>query len=107
MSVKLDTENRNRKAERAEFTVLFEDDKTCITSWCFPPGSETGWHHHTYDYVTIQQSGGKLELENDRGDKFIVDYKENQTAAYKAPVKHNATNISDEEVRVTEIEYKS
>jgi len=29
-----------------------------------------------------------------------------RAAAYTAPIKHNATNVSDEEVRVIEIEYK-
>ena len=106
MSVQIEEKNRHIGYEPAEFTVLYEDEKTRITSWCFAPGTETGWHHHNFDYVTIQQSGGKLRLENDKGTITFVDYERNRTVAYQAPVKHNATNVSDEEVRAIEIEYE-
>ncbi len=59
MSVRMQEKNRNRKAEAADFKILFEDDKTRITAWRFPPGSETDWHHHSHGYVTIQQSAGR------------------------------------------------
>ena len=95
-----------RKVTKAERSVLFEDEKTRITFWCFPPGSETGWHRHTHDYVTLQQSEGKLKLESRDGNIKIIDYINGSAGAYSAPVEHNAINIGDIEVRVTEIEYK-
>lgn len=106
MSIQLKDQDPDHVFKPAEFTILFEDDKTKITSWRFEPGTETGWHHHNYDYVTIQKSGGCLRLENDAGDIKLIDYEMDRTAAYSAPIKHNATNVSDEEVRVIEIEYK-
>jgi beta-alanine degradation protein BauB len=106
MSIQLKDAKQDHNFEPAEFTVLFEDDKTKITSWRFDPGTETGWHHHTFDYVTIQKSGGRLKLESDDGDIRFVDYTMDHAAAYTAPIKHNATNVSNEEVRVIEIEYK-
>lgn len=105
MSILLNKSGHDYKA--AEFTILFEDDKTKITSWRFDPGAETGWHEHDVDYVTIQKSGGRLKLESDTGDVKFVDYKMDHAAGYAAPIRHNATNISDEEVRVIEIEYKN
>jgi quercetin dioxygenase-like cupin family protein len=107
MSIQLKEKNIDHPYEPAEFTVLFEDDKTRVTSWRFAPGTQTGWHHHNFDYVTIQQSGGQLRLENDAGDIKLIDYEPNRTVGYSAPIKHNATNVSDEEVRVIEIEYKT
>ena len=89
-----------------ERVLIFEDEKTRITFWRFPPGGETGWHRHTHDYVTIQQSGGKLRLEDREGNTKIVDYTDGKAAAYSAPIEHNAKNVGDVEVRVTEIEYK-
>jgi beta-alanine degradation protein BauB len=106
MSIQLDKKNETHNFESAEFTVLFEDEKTRITSWRFDPGTETGWHHHNFDYVTIQQSGGRLKLETQDGEVKFIDYQNEQTAGYAAPIKHNATNVSDEEIRVIEIEYK-
>ncbi len=107
MSVALEDRDARQETAEAERVVMFEDEKTRITYWRFPPGSETGWHRHTHDYVTIQQSGGQLQLENRDGTVKVIDYKDGCTAGYSAPIEHNASNISDEEVRVTEIEYKT
>ena len=106
MSVALEDREGRQETAEAERVVMFEDEKTRITYWRFPPGSETGWHRHTHDYVTIQQSGGQLQLENRDGTVKVIDYKDGRAAGYSAPIEHNASNISDEEVRVTEIEYK-
>ena len=106
MSVALEDRDARKETAEAERVVMFEDEKTRITQWRFPPGTETGWHRHTHDYVTIQQSSGQLRLENRDGTVNVIDYKDGHTAGYSAPIEHNAKNISDEEVRVTEIEYK-
>ena len=107
MSILLEEREKRVATSDAERQVLFEDDKTRITFWRFPPDTETGWHKHTHDYVTIQQSGGQLKLEDREGNIKIIDYVDGKAAAYKAPIEHNAKNISNEEVRVTEIEYKT
>ena len=46
-------------------------------------------------------------LERDDGSVTRVEYEPGRTVRYAAPIRHNATNVSDEEVRVTEIEYKT
>jgi len=107
MSVILEDRDARKETAEAERVVMFEDEKTRITFWRFPPGTQTGWHRHTHDYVTIQQSGGQLQLENRDGTIKVIDYEDGRAAAYSAPIEHNATNISDVEVRVTEIEYKT
>ena len=62
MSIRLDHIEDQQNSGLAEFNLLFEDDKTKITSWRFAPGTETGWHHHNFDYVTIQNPAGGLSL---------------------------------------------
>jgi beta-alanine degradation protein BauB len=106
MSIRMESTEDRSVSGRAQANLLFEDGKTKITAWTFAPGDETGWHHHNFDYVTIQKSGGRLKLESQDGAIKYVDYRKNSAAAYSAPIKHNATNISGEEVRVIEIEYK-
>ena len=93
-------------AARAASEILIDDDRTRITRWRIAPGAQTGWHRHEWDYVTIQQSGGRLHLENADGSEFHIDYVDGHARAFTAPVEHNATNVSDVEVRVLEIEYK-
>ena len=107
MSVLLEDREKRPETAEAKRVVLFEDKKTRITLWCFPPGTETGWHRHIHDYVTLQQSSGQLQLESRDGSIKHVDYEDGRAAAYSAPTEHNAINISDVEVRVTEIEYKT
>jgi beta-alanine degradation protein BauB len=100
------TETELADATRAQHSLLLEDDRTRITQWIFAPGDQTGWHNHTHDYVTVQQSGGALLLQNADGNEKRVDYENGRTLAWTAPIEHNAINISDVEVRVLEIEYK-
>ena len=106
MSIRIESTKDQPVSGRADFNLLFEDDKTKITVWTFAPGEQTGWHHHNFDYITIQKSGGRLKLESQDGEIKYVEYENNRTAGYSAPIKHNATNVSDQEVRVIEIEYK-
>ena len=91
----------------AHHTLLLEDDRTRITQWVFAPGDQTGWHNHTHDYVTVQQTGGALLLQAADGSEKRVEYEDGRTMSWTAPMEHNAVNISDLEVRVLEIEFKS
>lgn len=54
----------------------------------------------------MQQSGGALLLQGADGSEKRVEYENGHALAWRAPIEHNATNISNEEVRVLEIEYK-
>lgn len=94
------------EAALADHTLLFEDERTRITQWRFAPGDQTGWHAHEWDYVTVQQSGGRLRLDGADGTESFVDYSSGRTMSWTAPIEHNATNVSDNVVRVLEIEYK-
>ncbi|HEX9835749.1 MAG TPA: hypothetical protein VGB90_02785 [Alphaproteobacteria bacterium] len=97
---------RETDAPLAERTVLIDDARARITQWRLPPGTQTGWHRHTYDYVTIQQSGGRLRLDYADGTVAHIDYQEGKVGTFTAPLEHNATNVSGIEMRVLEIEFK-
>lgn len=99
------SEHLNRKtaedlpdAALADFTLLLDDERTRITQWVFQPGDQTGWHRHDCDYVTVQQSGGALLLQGADGSEKRVEYENGHALAWRAPIEHNATNISNEEV---------
>lgn len=101
------TKTELAEAALAQHSLLLEDDRTRITQWVFAPGDQTGWHNHTHDYVTVQQSGGALLLQAADGSEKRVEYEDGRTMSWTAPIEHNAVNISDLEVRVLEIEFKS
>ena len=71
------------KAALARHTLLFEDARTRITQWVFAPGDQTGWHRHEWDYVTVQQSGGRLRLEGADGTESFVDYTDGRTMSWR------------------------
>jgi quercetin dioxygenase-like cupin family protein len=109
MSTKLMEKTASQASEReiGTFTTLIDDDRTRITHWVIKPGQQTGWHLHDFDYVTLQQSEGKLYLEHADGTERTIDYVPGTAATIHAPVEHNAINVGDVDIVVTEIEYKT
>ena len=108
MSTKLMERTQREAADRtvASYKTLHEDDRTRITHWVIRPGEQTGWHRHEFDYVTVQQSFGRLHLDFADGSTRDIDYQPNTTMALKAPLEHNAINVGDVDIVVLEIEYK-
>lgn len=108
MSTKLMEKTASKAADRevGHYETLVDDDKTRVTQWLIKPGQQTGWHLHDFDYLTIQQSEGRLHLDHADGSMRDVDYVPGKAVMIKAPVEHNATNVGDVDIRVLEIEYK-
>ena len=108
MSTKLMEKTASEAADRevGHFDTLVDDEKTRVTLWHIKPGQQTGWHLQDFDYLTIQQSEGRLHLDHADGSMRDVDYVPGKAVMIKAPVEHNATNVGDVDIRVLEIEYK-
>ena len=109
MSTKLLDKTATEAADRptAAYETLHEDDKTRITLFNIKPGEQTGWHRHEFDYVAVQQSGGRLHLDYADGSTRDIDYKPGVALAVAAPVEHNAINVGDVDIVALEIEYKN
>ncbi|MFB0923610.1 MAG: cupin [Alphaproteobacteria bacterium] len=109
MSTKLLDKTAEQASDRevGAFTTLMDNDRTRITHWVIKPGQQTGWHLHDHDYVTIQESEGVLFLEYSDGSDRTVNYVPGTASSVSAPVEHNAMNIGDVDIVVTEIEYKT
>ena len=108
MSTKLREKTQSEAAEReiGRYEILIDDEKTRITQWHIKPGQQTGWHLHDFDYLTIQQSEGRLHLEHADGSEREIDYVPGKAVMIKAPVEHNATNVGNVDIQVLEIEYR-
>ena len=100
------TVNELATAELTQFTLLLDEDLSRITQLVFQPSDQTSWHRHEYDYVTEQQLSGALLLQGANGSEKRVDDEDGLTMSCAAPVKHNATSVSDVGARYLEIEYK-
>jgi quercetin dioxygenase-like cupin family protein len=108
MSTKLQEKTHELASERqiAKHKILLEDDRMIVTHWVFKPGEQTGWHRHELDYMPIQMSEGRLRFEFPDGSTKDVDYVPRTSSIVKAPLEHNAINVSDVEMVALEIEFK-
>ena len=90
--------------EMTESILKIETNRVRVTEFRLLPGDQTGYHKHQYDYVVVPLTGGELTIEDASGNstKFVTTTGE----AYARPegVEHNVFNLSDQEIRFTEIE---
>ena len=83
--------------------VQVKNDRVIVTEWRFPPGAETGWHTHGYDYVVVPMCSGKLLLETKEGDVEAV--LEAGKSYYRSEgVEHSVVNANDYEFTFVETE---
>lgn len=86
-------------------TTQVDNDLTIVTEWRFPPGAETGWHRHGFDYVVVPMTSGKLTLESKDGTSQS-ELTTGQSYFKRAGVEHNVVNDNDSEFVFVEIEFK-
>ena len=91
--------------KKATPTVQIENDRVIVTEWRFPPGTETTWHRHEYDYVVVPQTTGQLLIETHNG-KNISNLIAGQSYARLKGVEHNVINQNEYEFVFVEIELK-
>jgi quercetin dioxygenase-like cupin family protein len=80
-----------------------KNDRVIVTEWRFPPGTDTGYHVHAYDYVVVPITSGKLRLEEPGGIRE-VELEAGVSYARGAGVAHNVINPNSHEFRFVEIE---
>jgi quercetin dioxygenase-like cupin family protein len=87
-------------------TRQVENDRFIVTEWRFAPGAHTGWHRHSYDYVIVPMTTGRLLLATAEGETSAalvagVSYARN------AGVEHDVINVNPHEFVFVEIEARS
>ena len=92
--------------ERAQPTVLIDNERTRVTEWRFAPGAATGWHRHEYDYVVIPLVNGRLKLITEGGAENFADLKAGQPYFRNVGVEHDVINDGDGEYAFIEVEIK-
>ena len=87
-----------------EAILKVETSRVRVTEWRLPPGDATGHHIHKYDYVVVPLTGGELTIVDPAGNSanFATDI--GGAYARQQGVEHNVLNLSDKEIRFTEIE---
>ena len=86
--------------------VVYENDRVRVWDMKVAPGGKKAWHHHTLDYVIINVTGGKIELENVEGKIIQTDDKVGGVLWREAGEKHELRNLSGESYQNILIELK-
>jgi beta-alanine degradation protein BauB len=87
--------------------VLFENDQVRVWDMKVPVGGKKAWHHHTLDYVIVNVTGGKIELENVQGRTIIADDKPGGIIWQDAGEKHELRNLSGQPYQNILVELKN
>ena len=81
-----------------------DTERVRVTERRLLPGGETGHHIHFYDYVVVPLTGGELTVEDVSGTTSRLVTEPGDAYAGTKGVEHNVRNLSNKEVRFTEIE---
>ena len=87
-----------------ESILKVETQRVRVTEWQLPPGDATGHHTHEYDYVVVPLTGGELTIVDPAGASTKFATETGGAYARQKGVEHNVFNLSDKEIRFTEIE---
>jgi quercetin dioxygenase-like cupin family protein len=87
--------------------VVFENDQVRVWDMRVGPRGKKAWHHHTMDYVIINVTGGKVEIENVQGQIHTAEDKTGRVIWRDAGEKHELRNLTDAPYRNILVELKS
>jgi quercetin dioxygenase-like cupin family protein len=86
--------------------VVFENYQVRVWDMLVPGGGRKAWHHHALDYVIINVTGGKIELENVQGKTIIADDKVGGVIWRDAGESHELRNLSGDPYQNILVELK-
>ena len=87
-----------------ESILKVETGRVRVTEWRLPPGDQTGHHRHEYDYIVVPLTGGELTVVDADGNTSKLVTGVGDAYARNEGVEHNVRNLSDQEIRFTDIE---
>lgn len=89
--------------EKAVATELVRDERVVVTRLDFEPGSETGWHRHSLDYVIVALTECQMLIEDQTGSKPVT-IPRGEAYSRRAGVEHNVVNAGERAMSFVETE---
>ena len=91
---------------KAKPSVQVDNDRVVVTEWRFAPGAETTWHRHSYDYVVVPLTTGKLLIDDGKEQRH-AELTAGKSYYRPVGVEHNVINANEHEFAFVEIEFKT
>ena len=86
--------------------VIEDNARVRIIRYTLTPGSTTGWHTHTLDYVIVPYDDCRVRV--DRRDGSVeAEMRRNAPYFREKGVEHNVTSLMDQPFAFLEIELKT
>ncbi|TPW28968.1 cupin domain-containing protein [Pararhizobium mangrovi] len=92
--------------EKAEATVLVDDERVRVTRFAFAPGAETGHHVHEHDYVVTPVTDCAMLIEAPDGSSRTVTMAAGEAYRRDKGVEHNVVNDGERPMTFVETELK-
>ena len=99
--------NKIKKRKSAFSTIQIDNDCVRVTEYRFEPDEETKFHSHSWNYIVIPQTDGKLLLIDAEGKESESNLTAGASYYREAGVEHNVINAGKELLVFIEIEIKS
>ncbi|MEP3427688.1 MAG: cupin domain-containing protein [Roseibium sp.] len=90
----------------AQSEIMIDDDRVRVTRFDFPPGAETGWHRHNYDYVITAVTDCTMLLAEPNGQVRTVTVPAGTAYRRDEGAEHNVINDGDTPMSFVEVELK-
>ncbi len=87
-----------------EAILKVETGRVRVTEWRLPPGDATGHHNIVVFMYVVPLTGGELTIVDPAGNSTSFATETGGAYARQKGVEHNVCNLSDKEIRFTEVE---
>ena len=91
--------------EKAEPTIIIENEKVKVADWRMGPDTQIGHHGHSMDYLVVALSGGELTIAGSE-ENIAFPLEVGVTVFGNTGDAHDVLNRGDAELRFLEIEIK-
>ena len=91
--------------EKAEPTIIIENEKVKVADWRMGPDTQIGHHVHPMDYLVVALSSGELTIATGEED-IAFPLQVGATVFGNTGDAHDVLNRGDAELRFLEIEIK-
>jgi beta-alanine degradation protein BauB len=91
----------------AKSDVQVDTPEVRVTEWRLVPGSATGHHTHTMDYVIVPVTAGEMTIVAPTGERSKAQLGVGKSYFRKAGVQHDVLNETAEEIVFLEVELKA
>ena len=85
--------------------VIDDNARVRLVRYTLPPGSVTGWHTHTLDYVIVPYADARVRVDTPTGS-VEAEMHADQPYFRPAGIEHNVISLMPEPFSFLEIEIK-